>query len=83
MNSGSAYIFNRAADGTWSETAKLTASDGDSQDNFGTSVSISGDTAIVGALNHDDFSGSAYLFKRAADGTWSETINSLQQMAGG
>ncbi len=32
-------------------------------DPFGQSVAISGDTAIVGARNHDDNgSGSAYLF---------------------
>jgi len=73
MDSGSAYIFKR--DGTaWSQEAKLTASDGAASDWFGTSVSISGDYAIVGASGDDDSgvgSGSAYIFKR--DGTvWSE-----------
>jgi hypothetical protein len=71
--SGSAYIFKR--NGTsWSEQAKLIASDGSAEDNFGISVSISGDYAIVGAFLDDDNgrdSGSAYIFKR--DGTsWSE-----------
>jgi len=71
--SGSAYIFKR--DGTnWSEQQKLTASDGAGNDNFGYSVSISGDYAIVGAWGDDDKgngSGSGYIFKR--DGTnWSE-----------
>ena len=64
-NSGSAYLF--APDGT--ET-KLTASDGESGDAFGTSVALSGDTALVGAQGDDDkglSSGSAYLFD--ADGT--------------
>jgi len=70
VNSGSAYIFKR--DGTtWSQQAKLTASDGNALDYFGYSVSISGDYAIVGA-DQDDVngmvnSGSAYIFKR--DGT--------------
>ncbi|MDH3268326.1 MAG: FG-GAP repeat protein, partial [Ignavibacteria bacterium] len=42
-NSGSAYIFRR--DGTnWIEEQKLTASDGAEDDDFGGSVSISGDT---------------------------------------
>jgi hypothetical protein len=72
-NSGSAYIFKR--DGTsWSEQAKITASDGAADDRFGVSVSISGDYAIVGACRDDDggsSSGSAYIFKH--DGTsWSE-----------
>ena len=40
---------------------------------FGTSVSISGDTAIVGAM-HDrsSGSGSAYVFTLSGAGTWSE-----------
>ncbi|MCX5635489.1 MAG: FG-GAP repeat protein [Planctomycetota bacterium] len=68
-DSGSAYIFNR--DGTnWVQQQKLTASDGAASDQFGYSVSISGDYAIVGAYGDDDkgsASGSAYIFKR--DGT--------------
>ncbi len=71
--SGSAYIFHR--DGTsWSQQAKLTASDGVTNDVFGFSVSVNGDYAIVGAFIDDDNgsnSGSAYIFKR--DGTnWHE-----------
>jgi hypothetical protein len=72
-NSGSAYIF--FFDGTsWSEQAKLTASDGNDNDYFGYSVSISGDYAIVGAYQDDDNgdkSGSAYIYKREGE-TWSE-----------
>jgi hypothetical protein len=71
--SGSAYIFKR--DGTtWTEQAKITASDGAAGDYFGYSVAISGDYALVGAIYDDDpllNSGSAYIFKR--DGTvWTE-----------
>ena len=65
-NSGSAYIFRR--DGTsWIQQAKLTASDGGGGDDFGISVSISGDNAIVGAYADDDEgtnSGSAYIFNK-------------------
>jgi hypothetical protein len=71
--SGSAYIFKRDST-TWSQQAKLTASDGAAEDFFGCSVSISGDYAVVGAYYNDDNgtdSGSAYIFKR--DGTtWSQ-----------
>ena len=73
-NSGSAYIFKR--DGTsWSQQAKLLASDGFAGDGFGDSVSISGDYAIVGAINDDDNgtdSGSAYIFKRGE--TWNQQV---------
>ena len=72
-NSGSAYIFKR--NGTeWSQEDKIVASDAAANDNFGISVAISGDYAIVGVPYDDDggsASGSAYIFKR--NGTeWSQ-----------
>ena len=59
---------------TWSEQAKLRASDLASWDRFGISVALSGDTALVGAYTDDDGgtdSGSAYVFVRSGT-TWSE-----------
>ncbi len=73
-NQGSAYIFARSGT-VWTEQQKLTASDGLSNDQFGRSVSINGETAIVG-VQLDDFGvnsaqGSAYIFIR--NGTvWTE-----------
>jgi hypothetical protein len=61
-SSGSAYLFDVA---TGTQIAKLRASDGAADDRFGSSVAISGNTAIVGARGHDGSgadSGSAYLF---------------------
>ena len=73
-DSGSAYIFERG-DGSWPQKAKLTASNGADSDFFGYSVSISGDTAIVGAYFNNGgnglYSGSAYMFERDG-GSWSE-----------
>jgi uncharacterized repeat protein (TIGR01451 family) len=73
-NSGSAYVFD--FNGTsWSETDKLTASDGAASDNFGWSVSLSGDRALIGANRDDDRgtdSGSAYVFDFSGT-SWSET----------
>jgi len=65
-NAGSAYIFKKADNAeTWTLTEKLTASDGASSDNFGYSVAISGNYAIVGApYNAEPSTGSAYIFKR-------------------
>ena len=63
-DSGSAHIFKR--NGTeWIEEVKITASDGAEGDNFGISVAISGDYAVVGAYEDDDagyHSGSAYIY---------------------
>jgi hypothetical protein len=68
-NSGSAYIFEKPSGG-WTdmtETAKLTASDAAASDEFGMSVSISGEVAVVGAHLKDGGdmvnSGSVYLFQ--------------------
>src|SRR6056297_1943458 len=49
--SGSAYIYYKEQGGTgnWGQVKKITASDGAADDYFGTSVSISGNYAIVGA----------------------------------
>ncbi|XCN73905.1 MAG: FG-GAP repeat protein [Candidatus Electrothrix aestuarii] len=74
LRSGAAYVFTRSG-GVWTEQTKLTASDAAASDWFGISVSLSGDTALIGAYLDDDGcadSGSAYVFVRAGDGTWSE-----------
>ena len=65
--SGSAYVFDVT---TGQELSILTASDGAAGDNFGCSVSISGDRAAIGACLDDDngqSSGSAYLFDTLVD----------------
>ena len=74
-NSGSAYVFTRDTAGDlasgWTEVAKLTADDGAEDDRFGISVSIDGDTMVIGAYFDRDnggYSGSAYVFTRATAG---------------
>jgi hypothetical protein len=69
-DSGSAYVF-RYSGPAWVEEQKLLAPDGAEADNFG-SVSISGDTAVVGAATDDHsgvVSGSAYVFRHDGS-TW-------------
>lgn len=64
---GSAYIFIRSGS-TWAQQAKLIATDGNSEDQFGIAVSISGDYAIVGArfaeTSSYEYQGTAYIFVR-------------------
>jgi hypothetical protein len=74
-SAGAAYIFTRSGF-TWSEQAKIQASDAQQGDTFGLAVSISedGNTAIVGALYEDTGAinaGAAYIFTRSGT-TWSE-----------
>ena len=59
-------IFTRSGT-SWTEQAKLLASDGAEYDEFGGSVSISGDYAIIGAYGDDGNgvdAGSAYVFEK-------------------
>ena len=61
---GEAYVFVKPAGG-WTngtETARLNASDGSVNDNFGTSVAISGDSAIVASYWHNSSKGAAYVY---------------------
>ena len=67
---GAAYVFVQSGS-TWTQQAKLTASDGASGDQFGISVSVSGDTAVVGAFGKSSGQGAAYVFVRS-DGIWSQ-----------
>ena len=73
---GSAYIFERSA-ADWIQQAKLTASSPAAGDQFGCSVSISGDNAIVGADRNDyngPWSGAAYIFERTNAGWIQQTM---------
>ena len=73
---GAAYVFTRDPDSNlWKQAAKLTASDGEANDNFGISVAIDGSTIVVGAHEHDadgvSDAGAAYVFTKPASG-WSD-----------
>ena len=74
-SAGAAYIFERTST-TWVQRAILIASDATAGDSFGTSVSISGDYAVIGASGADpngSSSGAAYIFKKSTGGTsWSQ-----------
>ena len=71
--SGSAYVFVRSGH-SWNQQDKLIASDAATNDKFGWSVAINGDTIVVGSPHNGDsapYSGSAYVFVRNGN-AWSE-----------
>lgn len=75
-NVGSVYLYEKQRD-TWPavQTQKIECSDGASGNNFGTSVSISGNTLAVGAHFDDaraDNAGATYIFSRGNRG-WSQS----------
>ena len=70
-DSGAAYIFSRQGN-SWVQQAKLVANDADAFDWFGTSVAISGDLAVVGAIREDgkginSDSGAVYVFRKIGE----------------
>lgn len=59
---------------SWTQQAKLTASDAQDYDYFGYGLDLDGDTAVIGAFGEDNIgsnSGSAYVFTRSGT-TWSQ-----------
>jgi len=85
FNAGAAYVFVRSGT-TWSQEAYLKASNTDASDEFGWSVSVSGNTAVVGAIaetsnatgvngnqgdNSSSYAGAAYVFVRSGT-SWSQ-----------
>ena len=83
--SGAAYVFTRSA-GLWTQQAYLKASNSGGSDQFGWSVAVSGDTAVIGAIgessdatglngnqanNNASTSGAAYVFTRSGS-TWTQ-----------
>lgn len=85
------FIPPSASGQVLNESAKLVASDAVVNDQFGQSVSISGDTVVVGAQQNDAAcpgnincnSGSAYVFVRSG-GVWTQQqkLTALDAAAG-
>ena len=73
---GSAYVYVLSGS-SWVQQAKLTASDGAADQDFGRRVAIDGDTIVVGADAHDlsvggdGDAGAAYVFTRSGT-TWTQ-----------
>lgn len=83
--SGAVYVFTREAGG-WLQQAYLKASNTEGNDHFGSSIALSGDTLVVGAVAEDSTStgmnggqadnsasgsGAVYVFTRV-NGVWAQ-----------
>lgn len=72
-NAGSAYVYRHTGE-VWEEEAKLNPLDPATNDEFGISVAVHGETIVVGAPRDDvpgSDSGSIYVFARNA-GSWGQ-----------
>ena len=67
---GAAYVFVRTGT-SWGQQAELTANDAATGDNFGSSVALSGTTALIGALYKKTSTGAAYVFVHTGT-SWSQ-----------
>jgi uncharacterized repeat protein (TIGR01451 family) len=75
---GAAYLFQRRGN-VWQQQIKVTADDGQEEDNFGKAVAMDGDWLVVGALYGNDpvpNAGTVYLFERNEGGAdaWGQVI---------
>jgi len=76
--SGAVYVFRRTGD-AFVQEQKIEAADGSEDDFFGTSVAVSNDAIVVGAVGDDTATGSGSAYVYRFDGmTWNEE----QKLAG-
>ncbi|MEM7658068.1 MAG: T9SS type A sorting domain-containing protein [Bacteroidota bacterium] len=82
LNAGSVYAFQRDGQGGWQQTQKLVTSDRSALSQFGYSVMMDGNHALIGApfealgLSGDsavEDAGAVYAFQKDSNGVWQET----------
>ncbi len=81
---GAVYLFSEPVGG-WADatqTAELTASDGEAYDNLGFSVAVSGRTVIAGAEGDDEKRGAVDVYIEPAGG-WVDATQTAQLTASG
>lgn len=77
-NSGSAYVFTKQPDGNYTQSQKLVASDGATNDNFSMSLAINSDGSVIAVGSPYDAdkgsnSGSVYVFTKQANGDYAQS----------
>jgi len=83
--SGAVYVFDKDPNTGWFEAAKLLPSDGGTQDTFGASVAVAGDTVLVGApwdFGSGSRLGAVYVFEEVGPGLWLERQKIAPPIAG-
>ena len=70
----SVYVYRKAADGKWIESAQLVRSDNNGQDDrFGRAMAADGSSLLIGATLVDNSTGAVYVFTKDDSGKWMET----------
>ncbi len=74
-NAGAIYAFEKNSSGMWIEQQKVVATDHAINNQFGNSVALNENVAIVGSYNHQYSNlpqGAAYILMRDSTGLWTE-----------
>lgn len=71
---GSAFVFHRIGLNSWDEVAKLEPTEPGHNLQFGWSVAVSGDYALIGSPGADGKSGCAYVFRRTGSDSWGAAV---------
>ena len=70
-DAGELYVYQKE-NNAWTETGRIKASDGTSDNRFGRALALNGSTLLVGATQQGGPTGAAYIFNKSDDGSWSE-----------
>jgi len=70
-NTGAAYLFNRDETGAWVARTKLTGSEAEAGDRFGSALALESGRALVSAPRQGENAGVVYAFRQNA-GSWVE-----------
>lgn len=85
---GAVFVMEKTDDG-WTKTDRLNATKPQSDDHFGTSVAISGDTIMAGGSDArrpgqpDEVNGVVWVFEQGTAGEWETTDRILAPTSGG
>lgn len=83
-NAGAVYVYVRDTNGQWQYLEKLLADNGGSSDQFGISVALDGETAVIGAYKDSGGGygwGSVYVFERDVNDLWQQDFQILPPLA--
>jgi choice-of-anchor B domain-containing protein len=73
QNRGVAYVFQRGADGEWTQVDRISPPDTAANLQFGAGIALVGDALLVGAPGADQFIGAVYAY-RANEGSAGWTL---------
>ncbi|RMH22841.1 MAG: choice-of-anchor B family protein [Gemmatimonadetes bacterium] len=76
---GRVYVVRREGE-EWTEAYKVGVPGLAPGSGFGTTMAFGGDLAVFGATGEDNGAGAAYVFRRGADGRWTDPVRIVSEM---